>query len=114
MTSGAAEDPGEIVDGQITAIQIVLTHLNNDGLRYTITSPEVIEGLCLLVVQGLAQLGAAESLLTDEQWDVLRSGDVPDYDPHAFARAALESVLARIEIAEADLDETGLAGEIPT
>jgi hypothetical protein len=106
MTPSPDDSPAEIVDGQITAIRIVLTHLNDDGHRYTITSPEVIEGLCVLVVQGLAQLGAAESLLTEDQREVLRSGDVPDYDPHAFTRAALESALVQIEIDEAGLDET--------
>jgi hypothetical protein len=106
MTPGPDDDPAAIVDGQITAINLVISCIKRDNHTYDIRSPLVVDGLRLLVVEGLRQLGAAESLLNEEQLARLHSGVVPAPDAHGFPLAVLEDLLGRLMIAEAGLAET--------
>jgi hypothetical protein len=93
----------EMLDGYMAAVQTVLSYINEDRLQHDIT-PAVVDGLCLLVVEGLAQIEAAEAMLTPEQKAELHTGVMPASDRRGFPRAALESLLAGLMLAEAERD----------
>lgn len=99
--TGMAPGPDEMLDGYMSAVETVLSYVNEDGLQHDIT-PAVVEGLCLLVTEGLAQIEAAEALLTDEQKAALHTGVMPASDRRGFPRSALEALLAGLMLAEAE------------
>jgi hypothetical protein len=106
-TDDSAAETDEFADGYMTAIHLVLSVIRQDNRRFSVTSPVVVEGLCLLVIEGLRQLGAAESLLDEDQQDPLHSGVVPAPDPEGFPLAALEDLLGRLMLQQAGLDDNG-------